>query len=126
MKTRTVHVLKLRRGLKLMWYVDENTSQRVPVVRHDRGRVRLIDSKADNLRLCDVLDAIMEERRKKAYGPDRVNEKSPRVSCAEMKVLGRKARWLPTDWAVIAFADQDIHLGHYQKSVDGTRQHLVA
>lgn len=105
-----------------MWYVDESTSQRVPVVGHARDRVRLINSKADNLRLCDVLDAIMEARRKKAYGPDAMNERSPRVKRTEMKVSGRKASWLPTDWAVIAFAGQDIHLGHYQKSVDDTRQ----
>ncbi len=124
LKTKTVYVLKLRSGMKLMWYVDENTKRRVPVVRHGHSRARLVYGRTANLGLCSVLDAVMDERRQKSYPPDGVKETSARVKRTKMQVLGNRAIWLPADWAVIAFTGQDIHLDHYQKSIDGTRKSL--
>ena len=122
---KIVHILTLRGGSKLMWIIDQQTSMRVPVVRHSRNRVRLINNKSDNLLFCDVLDAIMAERRAKTYERDGVNERSRRVERKEMEVVKGGGSWLPVDWAIIAFNGWDMDLRHYQRSIRETRAFLA-
>ncbi len=86
---------------------------------------RPIKDKADNLKLCDVLDAIMAERRAGTYPREGVSGTSPRVVPERMTVEAGDGQWSPPQWSDIAFSDWDISLEYYQGCIDNARRALA-
>lgn len=108
--------------LTFYWYVSK--AYRIPVLVDTNGVARKIACDADQLRLCDVLDAIMRARRAKLWPSNGIREEHSTRS--EGSVIVGDASWGPCDWAVIAFSGCDIDIGHCQESINRTRKNTDA
>lgn len=120
---KTVFVFRLANGLKLCWTVAE-MGQKVPVIETD-GRYYAVNSKTDDLKLLDVLDAIMAEKRANTYPHEGVTDTTLGIERREVDIGEQWARWKCVQWSDIAFSDLDLDLDHYQRCIDDVRRALA-
>lgn len=120
MKQAMVYSLILRNGRVLRWIIGD-MGARVPVVHCEYDTVRHCNGSADSLALCDLLEAIILERRLGLYETSGVSEKSPRISCMEMKLVDYQGQWMPVGWDAIAFGGARQNVDHDLQKVRATR-----
>ncbi|MFA6429874.1 MAG: hypothetical protein WCV84_05260 [Patescibacteria group bacterium] len=117
-----MYVLVLANGLEFCWTVAG--SERIPLVEVG-GCYRVVDNRVSNLKLLDVLDAIMAERRAGTYPREGVRETSPRVEQAQVDMGEWEVHWIPMDWSVVGFSTYDINPDYYQRRIDDARRMLT-
>lgn len=120
-----VFVLPLVNGPKLLWTVAGPVGLKCPVVEYAEGRYRIVNSKEDNLKLLDVLDAIMAERRVGAYPHEGATKTTPRGMQMEVDMDATDGEWLPMQFGEIAFCEHGMDTVYYQKCIDSARRSLA-
>lgn len=106
---------------RFTWLVDDQ--RRVPVLVDGAGTARLIGNDEDRLTFCDLLDAIMEARRRWLWPRDGLREG---LALRKERVLAVGSGYYgPGDWSTIVFANWDINHDYYQKLVDEYRRLLM-
>jgi hypothetical protein len=109
---------------RFTWLVDVEDQRRVPVLVDDAGVARLIGTDEDQLTFLDLLDDIMEARRRGLWPRGGLCEN---LATKYKRAVALGSGWYgPSQWSTIAFSDWDISHDFYQKCLDEKRRAITA
>lgn len=107
--------------LTFAWFVDDD-SRRVPVLVGVDGAARRVGSAADQLALCDLLDAVLAARLRGEWPAGGASEGA--CPAVERVVEAVDGRWGPGDWSTIVFSG-DVNHAYCSAAVASTRRRAL-
>ena len=107
---------------RFTWLVDDQ--RRIPVLVDEAGVARLISTDEDQLIFLDLLDEIMEARRRGLWPRGGLCEN---MAAKSERAVALGSGWYgPSQWSTIVFSDWDISHDFYQKCLDEKRRAVIA